>query len=504
MIKRLLTTLIVLLAVISCDTKKQEEEIAQLKKEIKEQKAKNKSAITENKTTLSKRDSLSHSMKSDDYIKREQLSYLVDEDIWLTINFEKILPLAFKEFDLEEYDVDRAIENSYLFQKFYNDNYLRSIGYEPSYARMLLSKIERTPENLDKIFTPALKEAIYTVLRQGNLYKESGAHAIVKALLVEYQVIKNEKHFLNQLYELMLKNDIRYDGDNLITNHILPKASNETLHILREENYTTYNNEVRSTPLSRLRLVYGFWARRHREDNMEYVYASLKELHENVSGEELSSDENDYLIEIDDEHTVSLRRLFGHFNLKKYDIVRSIANSQVLQTAYKLQSPLSKELNHLYEMVPHLDRTPESLDRLLTPELKEIGYSLLRKEGLYQRCGAHAIVQALLMTYQDVNNDPQFLSELYQLANKRGTDFRKAIDDLISEKVSDEVLNTLSDENYTAYTNKLAWQNINNRLFLVYGFWARRHKEGNMAYAYSLLKELHQNVSEPDEEELYD
>lgn len=284
MIKKSLIILITLQIAFSCDYKKNKDEIAQLKIELAELKIQ--------KLNLSERDSELKEEKYrlqqeiwTDYASKEETSYFFGKDSWLTIDYEKMLRYAFRCFNLFESDVEEGYAHSYILAPMSEHPY--SLTYQPNYANYMLTKVNRDPENLKKIFTPELKELAYLLLSQDNLYRDCGAYAIVKALLISYQDLKDDKGILPKIIMLAGKYRIDSDHEGHITNLILPTVNQKVLDALSDENYTTYDNDTWSTLRSRLRLVYGFWARRHSEGNMEYAYTELRELHKNVAGENL-------------------------------------------------------------------------------------------------------------------------------------------------------------------------------------------------------------------------
>ncbi len=189
-----------------------------------------------------------------------------------------------------------------------------------------------------------------------------------------------------------------------------------------------------------------------------------------------------------------IKMFFDDFNLKEYDVERGIANSYYLSPYAGDYEKVDSEYDLFHSIFASVDRSPEALQRLFTEEVKQIIYALFESNDLYEDTGAEAMVEALLLAYEELADDYETLPQIYDLAAKDYLSGYDEINEIIAYTATDEVREILSDENYTNYDNDV-WSEIDSRLFLVYTFWARRYHEENQAVVYSLLKEFHRNVT---------
>jgi len=206
-----------------------------------------------------------------------------------------------------------------------------------------------------------------------------------------------------------------------------------------------------------------------------------------------------YLLEKDSWITTDNKKLlafiFEDMNLEKDDLETAIRTSWMFYPAYG-ENPFWSQDYFANYMMAKINRSPESLEKIFTTEIKELAYSVFKQNNLYKNCGAYSIVKSLLLAYEDFKNDKAPLTQIYQLASKSNPD-DDAIEAIIRSMATKEILDALSDSNYTTY-KKYAFTRQETRLFTIYTFWARRYHEGNLEFAHSILKELHQNITNED------
>ncbi|MFI8606653.1 hypothetical protein ACIGCP_19460 [Cellulophaga baltica] len=293
MIKKISIALLIVFVLLSCQSKATKAEIAKLKQETKDQQVLIDSLKNFNQGLIGFQDYFKNERETY-YLDKDKLLFLLEGTSWFSLNNRKLVKYFFDDFNLKEYDVYRGIENSSVLYPASHD-VLDIFDSESSFVVHMVSKIDRSPESLEKLCTPELKEMAYSLLRKNNLYKASGAYAAVKGLLLSYEDIKDDKDFLSTIYEIAENATNEYDYEEsyeAFQNTISEKTSDEIRAVLSNENYTTYYENTRSTVDSRLINTYCFWARRSKEKNMAFTYSLLKDLHENVAHEMVLDDEN--------------------------------------------------------------------------------------------------------------------------------------------------------------------------------------------------------------------
>ena len=210
------------------------------------------------------------------------------------LNTTNFIKFAFKSRDLENTNIMTSIWNGGAFINSKQFGKARLTLDDSSIINYIWSSIDRSPENLKKLITPKEKQVLYLLFKNNNLYKDSGASSIVKALLTAYTEVENnesirhENDLTNKMYSQDPYADSYSDVYEEIENTINDFASEEVKGILSDENY--YSSSGRESKLSnRVFFVYTFWIRRYKEKNQTLVYELLKELHQNVSKENSNS-----------------------------------------------------------------------------------------------------------------------------------------------------------------------------------------------------------------------
>lgn len=210
------------------------------------------------------------------------------------INTKNLIKFAFKSHDLDHINIMTSIWSS---QALVNRKILGKVNPtldQFSVVNHIWSSVDRSPENLKKLITPKEKQVLYLLFKNNNLYKESGASSIVKALLTAYTEIENnesiryENDLTNKMYSQDPDADNYWDVYEEIENTINNFASEEVKDILSDENYSSKKDQG-SKLSNRVFFVYSFWIRRYKEKNQTLVYNLLKELNQNVSKESSNS-----------------------------------------------------------------------------------------------------------------------------------------------------------------------------------------------------------------------
>lgn len=151
----------------------------------------------------------------------------------------------------------------------------------------------------------------------------------------------------------------------------------------------------------------------------------------------------------------------------------------------------------------NVDRSPEAIKSFLTENDKLMITTIFKNNTIYKDCGLSAIAQSLLTSYEEIEASEQDKQHLYNLKRVIYEEPYDLDDDsnyyieasrLIQVLASDKVKTLMALENYSAY--KDSGSELDNRLQLIYTFWARRLKEGNKEVVYNLIKELHEGITE--------
>ncbi|QCE40947.1 hypothetical protein [Psychroserpens sp. NJDZ02] len=203
------------------------------------------------------------------------------------------------------------------------------------------------------------------------------------------------------------------------------------------------------------------------------------------------------------------------FLLDKSDLVKTIITAlelnqnNVLSQAYETGFPYTAKdtskydidfsdkldlINYIWNIV---DRSPESINTLLTDTDKRSLYALFKSNTLYKDSGIEALVKGLITAHDEIENIEEskhyfnnLKPQLYDSSDNSYYEARRIVDEDLTTSHIKEVL---SDKNYNIYSGSNS--HLEHRIFFVYSFWARRQTEGNQDIVYQLLKELDHNVS---------
>ena len=288
--------IVVLFALYSCNNKTEEQQL-QINKLQKQLTAKD-SIINVISGDLDKsnhkiENSSAEILTLENQINAETLISFTDESAPI-INTKNFIKFAFKSHDLENTNIMSSIwwKGAFINSKQFGKPRLALDEF--SIINYIWSSIDRSPENLKKLITPKEKQVLYLIFKNNNLYKDSGASSIVKALLTAYTEVENnesiryENDLTSKMYSQVQYADNYWDVYEEIENTINDFASEEVKGILSDENYSPKKGQE-SKLSNRVFFVYSFWIRRYKEKNQTLVYELLKELHQNVSNESPNS-----------------------------------------------------------------------------------------------------------------------------------------------------------------------------------------------------------------------
>ncbi|SFW26237.1 hypothetical protein [Cellulophaga fucicola] len=284
MIKKSILCLL-LLVIVSCNKDKNtSDKITELENQIKHQKIINTSLEEYNEQLKRSKENLKNK-KSESLELKKTISFVIAESLDILSDKKEMIQYVFDDFDIKTNDAGRAIAMNSSFFYCYNPD-LFGFDTKDDYYSFLISKIDRSPENLRKILTPQVKDNIYSLFKNNNIYKESGSEAMLKASLLIYEDLREQEDLMAQIYTLGVAQN-RTKTLELVSEI----ASEEVQSILKYENYTSYDRAGYLKLQDRIWYLYTFWARRHHEGNADYVYELLKEFHTNVAAEELVTDD---------------------------------------------------------------------------------------------------------------------------------------------------------------------------------------------------------------------
>ncbi|WP_077404652.1 hypothetical protein [Cellulophaga omnivescoria] len=287
MIKKIILAISITL-VISCKKTNTNTKIAELEKIIEKEKIRSSTKERQNerlKNTIENlRDKITENKET-----KENRNSIIAESIDILTDKKIMIQNLFNSFDLDNSDASRGIATSYFLQSY--DGF-SDFDTKNEYYSYITSKIDRSPENLKKIFTPQVKKNIYKLFKNNKIYKNSGAEALLKASLIIYNDTGQDAYISREIYSLASQDNYN-EVEDYISSTIDDSILKELKTILKYENYSTYEKVTELTTEDRLTYLYTFWARRYNEGNAAYVYELLKEFHNNVTTEQPGPEELD-------------------------------------------------------------------------------------------------------------------------------------------------------------------------------------------------------------------
>lgn len=146
-----------------------------------------------------------------------------------------------------------------------------------------------------------------------------------------------------------------------------------------------------------------------------------------------------------------------------------------------------------------IDRLRNNPDQLYSEfeMYKPVLYSAVSEET-YRVAKFDKIVNGLLLAYDDIGNQSDKLIEIYQVMGadkeyaKSQDEYFYEYKDYFSPETIQKIKDLESSASYTYY--------IESDLMWFYGFWARRHNEGNIRKVAMILKEVKQHYDQNSEE----
>jgi len=160
------------------------------------------------------------------------------------------------------------------------------------------------------------------------------------------------------------------------------------------------------------------------------------------------------------------------------------------ETTFLNETPTSTLLNYGYQLddieednedflgfyfMKVFDRTPEHIENFFGDTEIQLLAQIINKNNTFISSNSGLWLDGLLKSYEELKNNPEHLE---QLSQEEDTDIYH---DLIASTFSAEVTEIMDFESdyYIDY-----------KLFKIYTFWVRRHKEGNDEIVFSILKKL--------------
>lgn len=253
-------------------------------------------------TSLKLKD-LSESLE-DQYVDKKLINLFIDGLAQFLINKEEIIKhIIFNDLQLQSKDISSALffsEVTWKNLEDYPEEFLTVEIYDKSHViQYIWSIVDRGPDNLASLITESDKKFIYSLLKSSftmdddteaySIYQNCGMDAMVKGLIVVYHEFQEDEEKLLEVYDLVYSDDLYLDGNGIDELIVGKLATPQVKLILSDARYKYHytTSELRN----RLMYVYRFWARRHHEGNIEFVYNLLKELDENVSYYPISDDD---------------------------------------------------------------------------------------------------------------------------------------------------------------------------------------------------------------------
>ncbi|MGG6229173.1 hypothetical protein [Tenacibaculum sp. SDUM215027] len=275
------------LAMFFCSCNLDQEKNEKLEKELISYKKQYALLKDQYKNIVKQNDSINN-IVTQKFIDREYLDFFVNNTYKYSLNKRNLVTFVFNKIGLNKNDVLGELWNNGLFS-FYNFENNAEITSKSDFFTYLWFKIDRSPEFITSFLSNEDKKYIYTLFENNSFYKDSGLEAMVKGLLISYEQVENNPELLQKIYKLA-KDEKEYVGDTV--DFIEGELDIfDVSSVLDDINYSTYPNE--SKRINRIGYVYKFWARRYEEDNKEAVYNLLKELHSNLSKENIKAEDSD-------------------------------------------------------------------------------------------------------------------------------------------------------------------------------------------------------------------
>lgn len=146
----------------------------------------------------------------------------------------------------------------------------------------LLSRARRDSYFIEQYFTDKIIDQFASLFAY-QFMEGSGGRNIMEALYYAHEDIKDKPELLNDIYTRALESNTLNDTNYF---HIVSDRVEKLLLADHPITDNQYDDVV--DPLQKFAFVYGFWARRHHEENIEVVFDILKRFKEKVD------DFNDY------------------------------------------------------------------------------------------------------------------------------------------------------------------------------------------------------------------
>lgn len=182
--------------------------------------------------------------------------------------------------------------------------------------------------------------------------------------------------------------------------------------------------------------------------------------------------------------------MYNYLNFNKQSILGSFLDKWVFWTDPDGVSKgdfdpanSGSQFNYLWNKI---DRSPENIKKLISENDKQFLYSLFDGNNFYKKSGVQSMVEGLLLSYREINESDWLLDKFQNFPQKY--EFQYVI---VDDAISEEMLEVLADYKYSFYGENT---DIEQRVYYVYSFWARRFKEGNSELVHQMLQDFHENV----------
>lgn len=149
------------------------------------------------------------------------------------------------------------------------ENYKGKRMFLDNYILYLWSYLKENPKYLKNLLSKEDKEYIFALFEGNSYYESSGLSLLIRGVLQSYKDMDHREGVMDSLYSISA-NNIRYSDLNY------------KMYISEDIKKIFANHQEDYGYSTAIYWAYSFWARRHKEGNVEFVYKLLNEFHERV------------------------------------------------------------------------------------------------------------------------------------------------------------------------------------------------------------------------------
>ncbi len=146
---------------------------------------------------------------------------------------------------------------------------------------------------------------------------------------------------------------------------------------------------------------------------------------------------------------------------------------------YYESNPVEDERGFMQYLMNRFDRNSDNIRSFFNEDIIEYLAEAIRLTGAYESSGLESRINFLLTAYEDEASDPDLFLKLHKKFSSNEWSWNE---DFLLNLPSENVKMIMSD----SFEVDVDAQKV----FDSYGFWARRHKEGNAEVVYTILKEF--------------